>query len=173
MMRPRNVLFSNVGLLAVTGIVAYLGFNKLRSLYAAGTINPASRENVIYQATGEIGTKVVDWFPWLKSDAEKAVDAMLKAPLPSAAPVTTLSRVLRYGSAGSDVKTLQGLLGLASRDGVFGDQVLAAVKDFQRRAGLVVDGVVGPATWSALQSGRAVVTQAGVLISGSDRTLIR
>jgi hypothetical protein len=43
--------------------------------------NPVSRENVVYQATGEVGTTIADWFGGLfKSDAEKAVDRMLQPP---------------------------------------------------------------------------------------------
>jgi len=38
----------------------------------------------------------------------------------------------------------------ASVDGVFGRGTLRAVKAFQRRHGLTPDGVVGPATWSAM-----------------------
>lgn len=37
-----------------------------------------------------------------------------------------------------------------SVDGVFGLASEAAVKTFQRRAGLTTDGVVGPKTWAAL-----------------------
>ncbi|MTE19444.1 hypothetical protein F0L17_09950 [Streptomyces sp. TRM43335] len=36
-------------------------------------------------------------------------------------------------------------------DGLFGPQTLAAVKEFQRRNGLVVDGIVGPRTWGELE----------------------
>jgi peptidoglycan hydrolase-like protein with peptidoglycan-binding domain len=37
-----------------------------------------------------------------------------------------------------------------SEDGNFGSRTLAAVKRFQRLKGLVVDGLVGPKTWHAL-----------------------
>jgi hypothetical protein len=60
-------------------------------------------------------------------------------------------RVLREGSTGSDVRTLQAIL--RSRDygslkptGVFDGLTTAAVKRFQQEAGLEVDGVVGPQT---------------------------
>lgn len=69
-------------------------------------------------------------------------------------PVPT--RTLRAGMSGSDVKWLQAAfnkLGASfSVTGYFGTATLAAVKDFQRRNGLAVDGVVGPATRAKLQS---------------------
>jgi peptidoglycan hydrolase-like protein with peptidoglycan-binding domain len=48
-----------------------------------------------------------------------------------------------------DVRLLQGKLAIPA-DGRFGQQTLAAVREFQRRRGLVIDGIVGPATWTAL-----------------------
>lgn len=59
--------------------------------------------------------------------------------------MTTLKR----GSRGADVKTLQGKLNLA-QDGIFGPITEEAVRDFQKRKGLTVDGIVGAKTWAAL-----------------------
>lgn len=61
---------------------------------------------------------------------------------------------LKKGSRGEWVKKLQQRLcslGYAvACDGIFGDKTLAAVKEFQVMTGLVVDGIVGNATWRAL-----------------------
>ncbi|MBM3676403.1 MAG: peptidoglycan-binding protein [Actinobacteria bacterium] len=62
--------------------------------------------------------------------------------------------VVRRGDAVFPVRTLQHLLRSRHRivvvDGVFGPATEAAVKSFQRSAGLVDDGVVGPSTWPKL-----------------------
>ncbi|MGW2841182.1 peptidoglycan-binding protein [Streptomyces sp. NPDC001493] len=65
---------------------------------------------------------------------------------------------LRQGSAGEDVKRLQRSLTAAlgstvSVDGDFGSGTATAVRTFQTDHGLSVDGIVGTATWTALQSG--------------------
>lgn len=70
------------------------------------------------------------------------------------------SAVLRQGSRGQDVITLQYLLDVISeyypdipavtQDGIFGSGTKQAVIAFQRRMGLAADGIVGPATWNAL-----------------------
>ena len=70
------------------------------------------------------------------------------------------SSVLRPGSTGQDVITLQYLLNMAAefnpaipapaQDGEFGTETQQAVEAFQRTAGLTPDGVVGPLTWQAL-----------------------
>ena len=68
--------------------------------------------------------------------------------------------VLRQGSRGQDVITLQYLLTIISeyypgipgvtQDGIFGSGTQQAVSAFQQRMGLAADGIVGPATWNAL-----------------------
>ncbi|MDY6900792.1 MAG: peptidoglycan-binding domain-containing protein [Cyanobacteriota bacterium] len=63
---------------------------------------------------------------------------------------------LRFGDRGNSVRILQRLL-IAKRypisvDGDFGVLTETAVKAFQSRRGLVVDGIVGPRTWRALSS---------------------
>ena len=60
-------------------------------------------------------------------------------------------RVLREGSSGPDVRTLQAILrardyGSLKATGVFDPLTTTAVKRFQREAGLQADGVVGPQT---------------------------
>lgn len=72
------------------------------------------------------------------------------------APTHLLSRVLLIGSEGEDVKILQETLtqlGYYSNeiDGKFGSNTDKAVRNFQRIAGLTVDGKVGKNTWAELQ----------------------
>lgn len=66
-------------------------------------------------------------------------------------------RTLRKGDKGEDVRALQILLSgrgcngdMNTPDGIFGPNTLGAVKLYQKKAGLVVDGIVGPATWGSL-----------------------
>lgn len=64
--------------------------------------------------------------------------------------------MLRNGSTGSDVTSLQRDLIAAgfkiTADGWFGDSTETALIAFQRRAGLVADGVAGPKTITALRT---------------------
>jgi peptidoglycan hydrolase-like protein with peptidoglycan-binding domain len=74
-----------------------------------------------------------------------------------------MPQTIQAGSTGSDVRWAQYLLvrrlilsDATQIDGNFGPKTEAAVKEFQQQAGLVVDGIVGPVTWGALQSGFSV-----------------
>ncbi len=63
--------------------------------------------------------------------------------------------VLKVGSTGSEVKTLQTKLKRwgyywGNIDGIFGSFTKASVQYFQRTNGLTADGIVGPATAKAL-----------------------
>lgn len=83
-----------------------------------------------------------------------------KPKLPAKKPIVTV-RVLRKGSTGADVKRLQSELNRVFPgypgprlivDGDFGAATEKNVKEFQRRAGLSDDGVVGPKTRARLKS---------------------
>lgn len=105
-----------------------------------------------------------------------------KAPVSTTAPATpaaqvskefaipTITRVLYYGTNGADVELLQKYLtkvGFAlESDGKFGNLTLKAVKAFQTKAGLKVDGYVGPLTNKALYNAAGqtdVVTTASLV----------
>lgn len=63
-------------------------------------------------------------------------------------------RQLGFGSTGSAVSKLQTILnqhgyGLAV-DGIFGEKTRAAVRDYQKRYNLKLDGIAGPETWGSL-----------------------
>ena len=70
------------------------------------------------------------------------------------------STVLRQGSRGNDVLTLQYILNViaqfypmlpsVTQDGIFGSGTNQAVIAFQQMMQLTPDGIVGPATWQAL-----------------------
>lgn len=66
---------------------------------------------------------------------------------------------LRKGSKGTDVQIMQELLlkhgeqlPKYGADGDFGKETLNAVKDFQKKNGLKVDGICGKNTWAALNA---------------------
>ena len=81
--------------------------------------------------------------------ADEKLDAETAAP---ASPGCTLSVPLRLGDEHDEVACLEsqliaaGLLSDATPDGVFDDATDAAVRTFQARNGIVVDGIVGPQT---------------------------
>ena len=68
--------------------------------------------------------------------------------------------VLKKGAKGEQVKALQRMLyamgydlGASKVDGEFGSKTDAAVRDYQKKNGLSVDGVVGQKTWDKLLKG--------------------
>ena len=93
-----------------------------------------------------------------------AVPACIGGDVPTPTPPTPTKPTLRKGSSGQYVTLLQTELinrgyncGASGADGKFGNGTLAAVKAFQADHGLTVDGVVGPATWAALDSAEPTV----------------
>jgi len=86
---------------------------------------------------------------------------------------------LYWGSSGGEVSKVQSRLkdwGYYNGpvDGVFGAGTAAAVKSFQRKNGLAVDGVVGNSTWSALgfSPGRQASYQPSRGVSARDDVML-
>ena len=63
---------------------------------------------------------------------------------------------VRRGSRNQHVAAVQAAVG-ATVDGKFGPGTEAKVRIFQRREGLVPDGIVGPATWEKIDAGQPPV----------------
>lgn len=79
------------------------------------------------------------------------------APVEQDVVIPIQVRMLRRGMKGADVKTLQAALitygfscGTAGADGDFGSATAAALRKFQTKYGLGVDGIAGNETWSKL-----------------------
>lgn len=91
---------------------------------------------------------------------------------------TTACPTLQKGTKGDAVVTLQQRLlshGIQlpkyGADGDFGTETLIAVKQFQGLNGLLVDGIVGAATWSALLKDEEVNTALEYTVSIPDLSL--
>ena len=96
-----------------------------------------------------------------RNDVKKAMRGAVVIPTttqPVAEKTVSVKvRQLSKGMDGNDVKTLQAALiangfscGTAGADGDFGNATAAALRKFQTKYGLGVDGIAGNATWSKL-----------------------
>lgn len=84
------------------------------------------------------------------------------------------SWVLKAGSKGDDVKAVQSRVGGVKADGEYGSKTAAAIRAFQRKHGLTVDGVVGHQTAVALAGNHKTARTAKVgALKGSDRAKLK
>ena len=83
------------------------------------------------------------------------LDVTVPPIVANARPNIEVHPLLRVGNTGEQVKRLQYLLFTkgyeVTQDGEFGAKTLKAVTAFQKKGGLIADGVVGPYTWRALE----------------------
>ncbi|MBZ9688611.1 peptidoglycan-binding protein [Clostridium estertheticum] len=92
------------------------------------------------------------------SAATGAVPVTTTTPTKITTSTATISvtRLLKFNSMGADVKLLQTKLNSKGYslvdDGILGKLTLAAVKSYQGKNGLVVDGMVGPKTLAMLNA---------------------
>jgi murein DD-endopeptidase MepM/ murein hydrolase activator NlpD len=99
---------------------------------------------VLNYSNGFVGCIDLEPFMVYESAVATIVDKILSPFIKE-----SIMRNLRYGNRGEDVKTLQKLLAIQS-DGIFGKQTDSAVREFQRKSKLKVDGIVGPKTLEKL-----------------------
>ncbi|MEC1863108.1 peptidoglycan-binding protein [Bacillus licheniformis] len=108
--------------------------------------------------------------PWVSDSSQlsafrKKVDSLLgnktvsKTTAPTSKPSKSTGTILKKGSSGSKVKALQKRLIVAGfslpkygADGSYGNETVQAVKSLQKKAGIAVDGIYGPATEKALSA---------------------
>ncbi len=99
--------------------------------------------------------------------SDKAIDAGSSVTVPPAVSDTAApTRTLRKGDTGNDVKSVQNRLKAlgyytAKVDGIFGSGMYSAVRMFQARNSLTVDGVVGSKTVAVLYSDKAIAAGSG------------
>ncbi len=85
---------------------------------------------------------------------------------------------LQYGSKGDEVLKYQNRLSTlgyltTEPDGIYGNDTVMAVKRFQERNALVVDGYLGPTTKQLLMSGDAKANKLEYTMSGDDITRVQ
>jgi len=185
------VPFEQVGCYGGYYTVKYLLENKLAKYavqteawsYLNGTKKPVVWHSgaQIHQWTvhgpGAIAGIVCDGLDILSVDI--GAYSVLSGPLPGAPSsghrtlrlATPYMRDTDPAAAGrGDIRAVQSILGMQAgeRDGIYGPQTEQAVRAFQRANSLVADGVVGPATWAALE---AAVARQHARPSPAHRTL--
>lgn len=97
----------------------------------------------------------------------EALQEQLRAQTAAAATVT-LSKTLKVGSKGDDVKALQSFLGL-SPSGSFDEATRLALAAWQKSKDLDDDGIAGPGTRTVL-AGKALVKKDGLTSPHHDET---
>lgn len=83
----------------------------------------------------------------------------------------------KYGSTGNEVRTIQEKLKRwgyynGNIDGIYGSQTTSAVKSFQRKNGLTVDGIAGKNTLNAMGIYTSSTTSSSSSSHSSDITLL-
>lgn len=90
--------------------------------------------------------------------------------------MASIYQQVSYGSSGDAVKKLQNLLNQKGysldEDGIFGTKTQAAVRDYQKKNGLLLDGIAGDETWGSLMNANTQQQQAVVMPSISGATIL-
>ena len=133
-------------------------------VYDSATVSAVKKFQKAHSLTvdGIAGKKTLQLLNLLASSAAATPTPYVYEPLPTATPLTAQNVVvLKSGVRGVDVTRLQNRLMelgyyTCTADGVYNSDEIAAVKEFQRKNGLTVDGVAGLETQRALYADTAI-----------------
>lgn len=150
----------------VEGVILYHANSKGTMTHtgvAIGGGKAVEAKNADYKKGGVVKTNIADrtWTHWAALDGVldgvQVEELKVEQIVVEGDTVNVELNVLRKGSKGKQVKTLQRLLiaegcdvGKAGADGDFGSMTESAVKEYQKKKGLETDGIVGKITWSSL-----------------------
>ena len=106
-----------------------------------------------------------------------AARSALSAPAETVAGQSSVQVLVKQGSTGAEVKTVQQKLKnwgyyTGAVDGIFGPKTKEAVMYFQRKNGLAVDGIAGPKTLAAMGIASGNTASASGGYSNSDVYLL-
>ena len=136
--------------------------NGIEKLNFTGDKNGNLTMHKYFAATACPGPYLESKFPYIAQEVNRRLG--LTEPEPEVVPEKTNEgefnvnmRTLKKGCKGEDVKAMQILLvgndcscGEYGADGDFGSGTEAAVRMYQKKKNLQVDGIAGPATWGKL-----------------------
>jgi len=180
---PRAFVATLTVVLALVGTLALAGPAKAQGDPAVGALQVGLRAQGLYTGPidGLFGPKTAKAVRALQRRSGLVVDGVpgpqTRAALGRYGRPRLGSRLLRVGVFGWDVAVLQFMLARCGTapgavDASFGLQTMRAVYRYQSRAGLLSDGVGGPATLTGLRQRRGCGTRdggiaAGVTVSGA------
>lgn len=147
-----QVFFGSEGAESHTGIVVSVGVSTITTV-------EGNKGNAVKKCLYNKNDSKIAGYGRPKYDS----DPQPEPPKPKGDKVMIELNVLKKGSTGNEVKTLQRLLRelgykgsnkkVLAIDGAFGDNTLYAVKNFQKDRKLKVDGYVGQESWNSLLKG--------------------
>ena len=121
---------------------AVKAFQARRHLPANGIVGPSTWAALMAPASTSPGT----------SSGSSGASRGATTPRTTTPYTALMGTVLKAGSRGAAVKTLQRALGGVAVDGAFGAKTTAAVKAFQKAHRLPQTGIVDGAVWRALEA---------------------
>lgn len=150
-----QIFFGKEGAETHTGLVVAVGVSTITTV-------EGNKSNAVKKCSYSKNDSKIAGYGRIKYDSEPQ-PAPTPTPTPKGDKVMIELNVLKQGSKGNEVKTLQRLLKelgykgsdkkVLAIDGSFGSNTLYAVKAFQKASKLEVDGSVGQKTWDKLLKG--------------------
>jgi murein L,D-transpeptidase YcbB/YkuD len=112
-----------------------------KDIESAPSLDGVKEVSLFYQPSSRVGG--AGKLPWVEYDEKPKEDDEVKY---------SDLEICRKGSKGDAVRTIQANVHVYV-DGVFGSDTEKSVKEYQKKKGLVADGVVGQRTWKSIIEG--------------------